>query len=113
LDEEKLTDDISVLVISDLKEALSEKALANVKDFVDRGGNMVILGEYERSENMNSLGALFGVHFSDGGLAHPNKLAITGHQHRIHLKILYLRIVQRNSSRYRHSISPSLHTIKS
>ena len=74
LDEEKLTDDISVLVISDLKEALSEKALANVKDFVDHGGNMVILGEYERSENMNSLGALFGVHFSDGVLAHPNKL---------------------------------------
>ena len=35
---------------------------------------MVILGEYERSENMNSLGALFGVHFSDGVLAHPNKL---------------------------------------
>ncbi len=74
LDEEKLTGDISVLVISDLKEALSEKALANVKDFVDQGGNMVILGEYERSENMNSLGALFGVHFSDGVLARPNKL---------------------------------------
>lgn len=74
LDEEKLTDDISVLVISDLKEALSEKALANVKDFVNSGGNMVILGEYERSENMNSLGTLFGVHFSDGVLAHPNKL---------------------------------------
>lgn len=74
LDEEKLTDDISVLVISDLREPLSEKALANVKDFVDRGGNMVILGEYARSENMNSLGALFGVHFSDGVLAWQNKL---------------------------------------
>ena len=34
LDHEKVSDDISVLVISDLREPLSEKALANVKDFM-------------------------------------------------------------------------------
>ena len=67
LDREKVTDDISVLVISDLKDSLSSGAMANVKDFIDRGGNMVILGEYGRSENMNRLTDLLGVKFSDGG----------------------------------------------
>lgn len=68
---EKVSDDISVLVISDLREPLSEKALANVKDFMARGGDMVILGEYGRSENMNELTASLGVRFSDGVLACP------------------------------------------
>ena len=74
LDREKVTDDISVLVISDLKDSLSSGAMANVKDFIDRGGNMVILGEYGRSENMNRLTDLLGVKFSDGVLARPNEL---------------------------------------
>lgn len=74
LDNEKVSDDISVLVISDLREPLSEKALANVKDFMARGGNMMILGEYGRSENMNRLTASLGVRFSDGVLACPNEL---------------------------------------
>lgn len=74
LDQEKVTDDISVLVISDLRDSLSGKAMANVKDFIDRGGNMVILGEYGRSENMNRLTASLGVHFSDGVLTCPNEL---------------------------------------
>ncbi len=74
LDKEKVTDDISVLVISDLREPLSEKALANVQDYINRGGNMVILGEYGRSENMNQLTASLGVRFSDGVLACSNEL---------------------------------------
>lgn len=74
LDNEKVGDDISVLVISDLREPLSSKAMANVQDYIDRGGNMVILGEYGRSKDMNPLTASLGVHFSDGVIACPNEL---------------------------------------
>lgn len=74
LDREKITDDISVLVISDLREPLSDIALANVQEYINRGGNMFILGEYGRSESMNSLTGSLGVKFSDGVIACQNEL---------------------------------------
>lgn len=74
LDKEELTDEISILVISELKEALSEKALNNVRQYIERGGNLVLLGEYGRSDNMNQVGELLGVKFSDGVLARNNRL---------------------------------------
>lgn len=74
LDREDMADDITVLVISDLRDSLSEVAMARVKEYIDRGGNMIILGEYGRSEFMNRLTAPLGVRFSDGVIACSNEL---------------------------------------
>lgn len=74
LDKEKLTEEISILVVSELKEALSEVALGNIRQYIEHGGNLLLLGEYERSNNMNQVGELLGVRFSEGVLARNNKL---------------------------------------
>lgn len=73
LDRDNL-EDVAVLVISDLRDSLSENALANVQNYLRRGGNMMLLGEYGRSEYMNQLGNLLGVRFSDGVIACQNEL---------------------------------------
>lgn len=73
LDGEEL-DGIDVLVISDLKEELSPVALAKVQKYIEQGGNLFILGEYQRSANMNKLTSSLGIVFSDGVLVEPSRL---------------------------------------
>ena len=73
LDEDTIDESISVLVISDLRESLSDVALKKVQDYIAKGGNLFILGEYGRRENMNRLTAPLGVKFSDGVLVNKNE----------------------------------------
>lgn len=57
-------DDLSttdILVISDIKSTLSDLALSKIKEFADRGGNLFIAGNYQRSEYMNPIVEMFGV----------------------------------------------------
>lgn len=65
---------VSVLVISDLRDSLSATALAKVQEYIAGGGNMMLLGEYDRSRNMNQIGSLLGVKFSEGVIACRNAL---------------------------------------
>lgn len=74
LDTEDISEDITTFVISDLREPLSEVAMERIKRYIDKGGNLFILGEYQRSENMNPLSEYIGVTFSDGVLACNNEL---------------------------------------
>lgn len=74
LDTEDITEDINIFVISDLREPLSEVAMERIKRYIDKGGNLFILGEYQRSESMNLLSEYIGVTFSDGVLACNNEL---------------------------------------
>ena len=73
LDKDPIDDSINVLVISDLREPLSDAALEKVQNYIAKGGNLFILGEYGRSENMNKLTEPLGVKFSDGVLVNKNE----------------------------------------
>lgn len=75
LDKEPLDESVDVLVISDLRDPLSDVAMTKVQEYIDKGGNLFILGEYGRSENMNKLTSLLGVKFSDGVLVNENEYA--------------------------------------
>lgn len=74
LDAEEISEDIKVLVISDLRQPLSDVAFERVKNYIDNGGNLFILGEYQRGENMNKLTEYIGVTFSENVLACNNEL---------------------------------------
>jgi ABC-2 type transport system permease protein len=64
---------VSILVIADVKTALPELHLAHLKQYIDRGGNLLIAAEAKRQAVMNPLTELFGVRLMEGRLAKPNK----------------------------------------
>lgn len=63
---------VSILVISDLRDSLSQVALDKVEKYIAEGGNLFILGDYQRDENMNKITASLGVKFGKGILAQKN-----------------------------------------
>lgn len=71
--ESPIAENIDIIVIADMKNPLSELELANLDQFIARGGNMLIAGEPKRQENMNPVAAKFGVEFMDGILVQPRK----------------------------------------
>ncbi len=73
LDKEDVASDIDVLVISDLREPLSDVAQKKVQDYIAKGGNMFILGDYNRENNMNRLTEFLGVRFLKGVVVNPNE----------------------------------------
>lgn len=66
--------DVDFLVISDVKSPFSEAEMANYQKFIDRGGNVLILGEPRRQKFMNPLLKPFGLVFADNLLVSPNDL---------------------------------------
>lgn len=72
LDLESLDSTIDILVISDLREPLSDVAERKVQEYVDKGGNLFVLGEYGCGNNMNKITSKWGVLFSDGVLVNEN-----------------------------------------
>lgn len=66
--------DVDFLVISDVKSPFSEVEMENYRNFVDRGGNLLILGEPRRQKNMNPLIEPLGLKFADNLLVSPNDL---------------------------------------
>ena len=66
--------DVDFLVISDMKSPFSPAEMENYMKFIERGGNMIILGEPRRQKNMNPLIEPFGIKFADNLLVSPNEL---------------------------------------
>lgn len=64
--------DVDFIVISDVKRAFSEAEMLNYKKFLDRGGNLMILGENRRQENMNPLILPLNLKYGDNILVNPN-----------------------------------------
>ena len=64
---------VSILVIADAKTALPELHLTHLKQYVDRGGNLLIAADIKRQATMNPVTELFGVRLMEGRLAKPNK----------------------------------------
>lgn len=60
--------EVTALVIADVKESFSSEEMERLNRFIDRGGNLVIMGEPKRQEYMNPLIERFGVKFLPGTL---------------------------------------------
>ena len=71
-----ISEEVDILVISALRSALNETELANLKKYIDNGGNLIVLGEPTSTTRMNPITELFGVQFLEGTIAQP----ATGYQ---------------------------------
>lgn len=71
--EQPVPDNVDVLVISDMKVPFTPEEFVNYSSFVDKGGNLIILGEVKRQKNMNPIVEKLGLHFADGILVAPSK----------------------------------------
>ena len=69
-----IPDSVDILVISELRSPLSEVERLNLDAFIDRGGNLFILGGPGRQELMNPLIERFGAKFMPGQLVQPTEL---------------------------------------
>lgn len=59
---------IRILMIADMRNSLTEEEQRHLDEYIDRGGNLFILGEPRRQEVMNPLIARLGVQFMPGQL---------------------------------------------
>jgi ABC-2 type transport system permease protein len=64
---------VDILVLADVRNALTEVEQTNLNNFIARGGNLLIAGEPDRQEIMNPLVAQFGVSFMPGRLVKPSE----------------------------------------
>lgn len=65
--------DIDVLVIADMRSDFSPEEYAHYSDFIDRGGNLILLGEPKRQQFINPAAGKLGLRFSEGILVAPSK----------------------------------------
>lgn len=68
-----ISNDIDILVISELRSPLSMEEKANLDAYIAKGGNLLILGGPGRQELMNAIVEPFGVRFMSGQLVQPTK----------------------------------------
>lgn len=65
--------DVDILILSDMRSAYTEQEMKNYNDFLERGGNLIILGEPKRQAVMNPLLAPLGLKLTDDLLVQPSK----------------------------------------
>lgn len=70
---ESVAPEVDVLVISDMRQPLSEREMAHYREFVSRGGNLIVLGEPRRQANMNPLLEPLGLRFTGEMLVRPTR----------------------------------------
>ncbi|RAJ76773.1 ABC-2 type transport system permease protein [Chitinophaga dinghuensis] len=70
---QEIPEDVTTLVIADPKTALSEATMLHLKRYIDKGGNMFILGEPGKQQVLNPLLAQLGVKMMDGTLIELSK----------------------------------------
>ena len=66
--DQDIPEDINILVIGDMRSSLSPEEMAKLERYIERGGNLFILGEPNRQEAMNPLLSKFGVELMPGTL---------------------------------------------
>ena len=67
-------ENINILLIPEMRQAMTDEELAAIDRFVERGGNLVILADVGRQEAMNPLMARFGMRMLDGQIAQPSRI---------------------------------------
>lgn len=70
---EEVGEEVDIIVIADMRSPLTEVQQQNLDKFIERGGNLLVLGEVNRQAIMNPLIANLGVKFLDGELVRPNQ----------------------------------------
>lgn len=73
LAEENIPEDVDIIVIAEMKQALSPEEEQKLNQYIDRGGNLFILGDTKRQGVMNPLVEKFGVRFMPGTLVQPSE----------------------------------------
>lgn len=73
LDNQDITDEVNIIILSDLIKPLSNTALSKIKRYIDNGGNIFILGEANRSKNMNEIAAHINISFEEGMIVSPSR----------------------------------------
>lgn len=71
LDRQDIPSDATLLVIADPKIALSATTLAKLKQYIDKGGNLLVNGEPGKQQILNPLIQHAGLQFIDGQLVQP------------------------------------------
>jgi ABC-2 type transport system permease protein len=69
----EIPDSTSLLVIADPKMDLTPTVLNKLQNYINKGGNMLVLGEPGKQYVLNPLLAQAGVQFSKGQLVQPSK----------------------------------------
>ncbi len=73
LDNRNIPSGITALVLADPKTALSSAAQVKIEQYLDNGGNMLILGEPGKQYVLNPLLHRLGIQLMDGTLIEPSK----------------------------------------
>lgn len=66
-----IPDKIKILIIAEPRKPLNDAELALLQQYINRGGNLVISGEPDKTENINPIAGLVGVQFLPGLLVNP------------------------------------------
>ncbi|WP_111309559.1 Gldg family protein [Confluentibacter sediminis] len=64
---------IDILTIADSKTVFSDEELKNLNEYVDRGGNLLIVCDLNRQDIMNPLVKQIGIEFMKGQIVEKNK----------------------------------------
>ncbi len=64
---------VNILVIADMAKSLTVEEMVRLQRYIDRGGNLFIVGDPNSREYMNPLTQLFGVEFMEGVLVKPTE----------------------------------------
>ncbi|AYL94373.1 Gldg family protein [Mucilaginibacter celer] len=73
INQREIPGDISVLVLADPALSFNNTGLDRIKNYINRGGNMLITGEPGRQRIINPVLNLLGVKLLDGMLVSPSK----------------------------------------
>jgi len=67
-------ENINILIVPEMRQAMTDEELAAVDRFIERGGNMVVLADVGRQEVMNPLLARLGMRMKEGQIAQPSQI---------------------------------------
>ncbi|THU34761.1 ABC transporter [Niastella caeni] len=73
LNKTNIPSNTTALVLADPKTNLSDSAIAKIRQYIDDGGNMLILGEPGKAQVLNPLLQQLGVQLMEGTLIQPSK----------------------------------------
>lgn len=68
----EIPEEINIIVVADMRTAMPETHMQNLKRYIERGGNLLIAAEPGRQESMGPLTSLFGVQLLEGRLVKPS-----------------------------------------
>ena len=70
----EIPENINILLIPEMRQAMTDEELLAIDRFVERGGNLAILADVGRQEAMNPLLVRLGMRIKDGQIAQPSQI---------------------------------------